>query len=140
LYGDSDADSDDEEGAAGQERECQALVQMQRTTAKALMRGSIRRCPTSVYLCLPLPLRAHPLSRSPAVLHPLHPRHTAGPSGHPRFLKKSTTARRGLVLRRNSSHSPTCARTLAVTSPSPARMWSRTPPHLQGSGRLSVSS
>ena len=61
-YGNSDADSDDEEGAAGQERECQALVQVQRTTANALMRGSIRRCPTSVTL-------PHPLTHSPA--HPL---------------------------------------------------------------------
>ena len=44
------------------EGECQALVQVQRTTAQALMRGSIRRCPTSVTL-------PHPLTQSPA--HPL---------------------------------------------------------------------
>ena len=52
----SDADSgcdDDmkqEEGVAGQEQKCQALVEVQRTTAKALMRGSVRKCATSTYL------------------------------------------------------------------------------------------
>ena len=52
----SDADSgcdDDikqEEGVAGQKQKCQALVEVQRTNAKALMRGTVRKCATSTYL------------------------------------------------------------------------------------------
>ena len=47
------------------EGECQALVQVQRTTAKAFMRGSIRRCPTSV--TLPHPLTHSPIRRCPTL-------------------------------------------------------------------------